>query len=64
MTYLPPFIVHGVLQEDEDRFRLAATQYRACLEALRDGSVDASAAERGAYLTDVVTLAGSEPDAR
>ncbi|MBT6626271.1 MAG: NAD(P)H oxidoreductase, partial [Gemmatimonadetes bacterium] len=57
MTYLPPFVVHGVLQEDEATFQDAAEQYRACLEGLRDESLDLSGLKQGSYLTDALAPA-------
>lgn len=43
MPYLPPFVTHGAHQIDDDGLRLAASDYRAVLEALRDGRLDADA---------------------
>lgn len=50
MAYLPPFVVHGAHQIPEADLQVAASDYRAVLEALRDGRFDASAA------TDAGTL--------
>lgn len=43
MTYLPPFVVPGVLwMEDENELTAYASSYRRALEALRDNTVDLS----------------------
>jgi glutathione-regulated potassium-efflux system ancillary protein KefG len=44
MTYLPPFVVPGVLwMEDEKELAAYASSYRRALEALRDNTLDVSA---------------------
>jgi len=43
MTYLPPFVVPGVLwMEDESELAAYASAYRRALEALRDNTLDVS----------------------
>lgn len=43
MTYLPPFVVPGVLwMEDENELAAYASSYRRALEALRDNTLDLS----------------------
>jgi len=45
MTYLPPFVVHGTHSMKEDDIDRHAGDYRRVVEALRDGTLDAAAAE-------------------
>ena len=43
MTYLPPFVVPGVLwMDDENELAAYASTYRRALEALRDNTLDVS----------------------
>ncbi len=58
MHYLPPFVVHGTLQEGEQMFERAAEQYRACLQGLLDDTLDLSGIEAGDYLTDALLRCG------
>ena len=44
MSFLPPFVVHGTHQLNEDAIAHHATDYRRVLEALRDGRLDFDAA--------------------
>jgi glutathione-regulated potassium-efflux system ancillary protein KefG len=44
MEVLPPFVVHGTHAMDEGGMRRHATDYRLCLEALRDDRIDLEAA--------------------
>jgi glutathione-regulated potassium-efflux system ancillary protein KefG len=43
MPYLPPFVVHGAHQISDADLQVAAADYRAVIEALRDGILDGSA---------------------
>lgn len=45
MEYLPPFVAHGSLNMDDDDIARHAREYRAVLEALRDGRLNPSIAE-------------------
>ncbi len=56
MQYLPPFVVHGTLQDQvDDQLEGMAADYRRALIALRDGTLDAHAlSEQVAYLNDVL----------
>lgn len=54
MRWLPPFVVHGTLQEDDAFFRSSAVAYRAALEGLRDGTLPLHDVPEDALLNDVV----------
>lgn len=64
MRWLPPFVVHGTLQEGDAYLRRAADAYRAALTGLRDGTLDAEALPEGRLLNDAVPPAEGTPDAR
>jgi glutathione-regulated potassium-efflux system ancillary protein KefG len=57
MAYLPPFVVHGAHQISGPDLEQAAADYRAVLEALREGRLDATAATADGTL-DAVRAAG------
>jgi glutathione-regulated potassium-efflux system ancillary protein KefG len=50
MTYLPPFVVHGTHSLDDAEIAQHADDYRRVIEALREGTLDASAAADQARL--------------
>lgn len=56
MQYLPPFVVHGTLQNHaEDHLDRVAADYRRALTGLRDGTLDTDALlKQGAYLNDAL----------
>jgi len=57
MTYLPPFVVPGVLwMEDNDKLAAYGTMYRRALEALRDNTLDLSEILKLDTLNDAMAL--------
>ena len=57
MTYLPPFVVPGVLwMEDDDELAGYGTIYRRLLEALRDNMLDVSEIMKLDTLNEAITL--------
>lgn len=56
MHYLPPFVVHGTLEDHaEDYLDDMAADYRRALVALRDGTLDADALSKQVlYLNDAL----------
>jgi len=50
MEYLPPFIVHGAHGMTNDEIRRHARDYRRTIEALRDGTLDLTAARNDSHL--------------
>ncbi len=56
MQYLPPFVVHGTLEDhSEDHLDDMAADYRRALVALRDGTLDADAlSQQVLYLNDAL----------
>jgi len=55
MRWVPPFVVHGTLQEGDEFFRDAAESYRAALEGLRDGTIDVDHLPADRLLNTAVT---------
>jgi len=45
MRFLPPFVVHGTHQLDQDRIEAAAEEYRRLIEACRDDRLNLDALE-------------------
>ena len=59
MVYLPPFVVHGMLERHGDEHMASvATQYRRALIGLRDDTLDLETLGEGAYLNDVIPEEG------
>ena len=57
MTYLPPFVVPGVLwMEDEAQLQTYGSVYRRALEALRDNSLELADLTKLATLNEAMTL--------
>jgi glutathione-regulated potassium-efflux system ancillary protein KefG len=57
MTYLPPFVVPGVLwMEDEQELAAYASSYRRALEALRDNTLHLSEIMKLATLNEALAL--------
>jgi glutathione-regulated potassium-efflux system ancillary protein KefG len=57
MTYLPPFVVPGVLwMQDQDELANYASTYRRALEALRDDTIDLSEIMKLETLNAVMAL--------
>jgi glutathione-regulated potassium-efflux system ancillary protein KefG len=57
MTYLPPFVVPGVLwMEDEAELAAYGSSYRRALEALRDNTLDLSEIMKLATLNEAIAL--------
>ena len=55
MEYLPPFVVHGTLQNpDEGRFRQRAEDYREALIGLRDDTLSYGDLHAEAYMNDAL----------
>ena len=55
MEYLPPFVVHGTLQNpDEGRFRQRAEDYREALIGLRDATLNLDGIDTEAYMNDAL----------
>lgn len=52
MEYLPPFVLHAVLGLPREQITAFAAQYTALLEAMRDDTLDFSAARTRRYLND------------
>ena len=53
MDYLPPFVVHGMLNRpSEEAMRRIAAQYVAVLLGVRDGSMPWRNLAEGAYLNE------------
>jgi len=63
MRWLPPFVVHDTMQQDDDYLHDAALAYRAALEGLSDGSLDVDGLPPDSLLNDAVTSTEAKPDA-
>lgn len=63
MRWVPPFVVHDTMQQDDDYLHDAALAYRAALEGLSDGSLDVDGLPPDSLLNDAVTSTEAKPDA-
>ena len=64
MEYLPPFVVHGMLQSPEDaQLRRRAEDYRDALVGLRDDTLNLDDLNSEAYLNDALPTLESDPHA-
>lgn len=61
MPYLPPFVTHGALHLDDAALALAASDYRSVIEAVRDGTIDGSAATSAGVLDVARATRGRSP---
>lgn len=63
MRWVPPFVVHDTMQQDDDYLHDTALAYRAALEGLSDGSLDVDGLPPDSLLNDAVTSTEAKPDA-
>jgi len=52
LEYLPPFVMHGVLQTSPEEIQVAAKHYAAMLAAMRDDTLDWPAVRARRYVSD------------
>jgi glutathione-regulated potassium-efflux system ancillary protein KefG len=65
MEYLPPFVVHGTIQNlDEGRYRQRAEDYREALIGLRDGTLSFLNLDAEAYMNDALPKQESDSNGR
>lgn len=59
MTYLPPFVVHGVNNLSDEEIQQHSQAYRAVIESLRDGHLIPKKWENMLYINDMISGGGS-----